>query len=337
MQISNTAADIVDIVSEVVVLQKAGKNFQGLCPFHTEKTPSFTVSPQKQIYYCFGCGAGGDVFEFLKNHGGLTFVEAARTLARRYGIELPHKKLSAQQRQVMSERERLLAVNRHALEFYSRTLAGDTEGQKARAYLQRRGLSAAMTGKFKLGYASPGWRRLHDYLLKKRISPALAEKAGLVVKKSGSAGYYDRFRERIVFPIFNLSTQVIGFGGRVMDDSLPKYLNSPETLVFNKRRALYGVHLAKQVCRRQESAFVVEGYFDLLALFQHGIENSVATLGTALTADHVKLLRGFIGPKGRVILVFDSDAAGLKARQKKHSDIQSGTCGSPYSGSAPRT
>ena len=308
-EIKNTA-DIVDIVSEMVLLKKAGKNYLGLCPFHSEKTPSFTVNREKQIFYCFGCAAGGNIFSFLMKHEGLSFPEVAKMLARKYGIELPLQNMSPEQKRQLSERENILTVNRLAAEFFRQGLLNSASGKAARAYLKKRGMTREIFENFYLGYAPEGWDHLTLFLSKKKVSPALAEKSGLIVSKKNKNGFYDRFRNRIIFPIFDVNLQVIGFGGRVLDDSEPKYLNSPETPVYNKRRSLYGIHSAKKHCREQGTVYIVEGYFDLLALHQHGIENAVATLGTALTQDQVRILKGYAH---RMVLVYDSDDAGIKA------------------------
>lgn len=310
------AADIVDVISEAVALKKTGKNYLGLCPFHSEKTPSFSVSPEKQIFYCFGCGEGGNIFSFIMKREGLTFPEAARILSRRYGIEIPAQKMSPEQKQRMGEREGLLKINSQAMEFFHWNLLETPAGKKALSYLSKRGTPKEIIHRFKLGFAPERWDGLTNYFLKKRIPTGILEKSGLIIRRKTNNGFYDRFRGRIVFPIFDVSAQVIGFGGRVMDDSLPKYLNSPETPIYNKRRSLYGVHQAKNRCREKESVYIVEGYFDLLALHQHGMENSVATLGTALTKEHVRVLKGLVGTDGKVALVFDSDEAGIKAAQR---------------------
>jgi DNA primase len=307
------SADIVEVVSEVVRLKKTGKNHLGLCPFHSEKTPSF---PDKQIFHCFGCGVGGNIFSFLMKQEGITFPEAVRSLARRYGIEIPERKLSPGQRRRLSERENLLTINRLALDFFRHSLHELPAGKGARDYLAKRRIKPEVVDDFQVGYAPKGWDNVLNYLIKKGHRPALIEKCGLVVARKNAGGYYDRFRDRVIFPIFALSSQVIGFGGRVLDDSLPKYLNSPETALYNKSRSLYGLNLAKQHCRAHESVYVVEGYLDLIALYQHGFRNAVATLGTSLTPEHVRLLRGSIGDKGKVILVYDSDEAGIKAAKR---------------------
>ncbi len=310
------SVDIVAIISEIVLLKKVGRNYVGLCPFHTEKTPSFTVSPEKQIFYCFGCGTGGNIFNFLMNHDGLSFFETAKMLAKRYGIEIPAQTMSPEQKRRISERESLLATNKQAMDFFKHSLLSDAEGKIALEYLKKRGIGEDTITIFNLGFAPAGWDSVINYFSKKNISHELVEKSGLIIKRKSKNGYYDRFRNRIIFPIFDVSKQVLGFGGRVMDDSLPKYLNSPETSVYNKSRSLYGLHIAKGQCRASETVYIVEGYFDLLALHQHGILNSVATLGTSLTQEHVQLLRGFVGKNGRFVLVYDSDAAGIKAAER---------------------
>jgi len=311
-EIKNTA-NIVEVVSEVVLLKKTGKNYIGLCPFHSEKTPSFTVSQAKQIFYCFGCAAGGNVFSFLMKHDGISFPDAAKILARRYGIDIPVRTMSPEQKRRMSQRENLLAVNRQAMEFFRKQLLDAVSGKRAMGYLKKRGINKEIFDNFNLGYAPQGWDNILSFFKKKNISLNLVEKAGLIVPRKEKSGFYDRFRDRLIFPIFDLNMQAIGFGGRVMDDSMPKYLNSPETPVYNKSRSLYGLNLAKMKCRENGRVYIVEGYFDLLALHQHGFQDSVATLGTSLTPEHVQILKGFVGKDGKIILVFDSDDAGIKA------------------------
>ena len=308
-EIRNTA-NIIDVISERVVLKRAGKDHVGLCPFHSEKTPSFTVSSVKQIFHCFGCGAGGDVFSFLMKYDGIGFFEAAQSLARRYGIDLPERDMTPAQRKVVSLRQQLLDLNRQVMVYYTDQLRHPAKGQQARAYLADRGFSKEVITGFSLGFAPDGWDSLVGFFRNLNVSRPLAEQTGLVVPRK-SSGFYDRFRNRVIFPITDVSGQVIGFGGRVMDDSKPKYLNSPETPVYNKSQSLYGADAARTRSRETGAVYIVEGYFDLIALHQHGITNSVATLGTALTADHVQLLnRGFAQ---KAFLVFDSDEAGLKA------------------------
>ena len=227
-EIRNTA-DIVDIVSEAVLLKKSGRNYIGLCPFHSEKTPSFTVSPEKQIFHCFGCGEGGNVFTFLMKQHGYSFPEALKTLASRYGVDLPNQALTPVQKSRIKERENLLAVNKLALGFFCNALHKSEGGRNALTYLNKRAISGDTINEFKLGYAPKGWDNLTDFFNKKNVSLILVEKSGLIIARKNTSGFYDRFRDRIIFPIFDLSQQVIGFGGRVMDDSLPKYINSPES------------------------------------------------------------------------------------------------------------
>jgi DNA primase len=312
LEIKN-AADIVEVVSESVLLKKTGKNYVGLCPFHSEKTPSFTVSPQKQIFYCFGCAAGGNVISFIMKRDGISFPEAARILSKQYGINIPAKTMSKEQEMLRSERENLFAVNRQAVGFFYNNLLSAPSGKQAVLYLEKRGISQETIEIFRIGYAPEGWNNINNFFQKKKIPLDIVEKAGLIVKREKKDGFYDRFRNRIIFPIFNVNMHVIGFGGRVLGDDLPKYLNSPETPIYNKSSSLYGLHRARQQCRETETVYIVEGYFDLLALHQNGIQNSVATLGTSITTDHVHILRNVIGKDGKVVLVFDSDDAGLKA------------------------
>ncbi|MBW1846669.1 MAG: DNA primase [Deltaproteobacteria bacterium] len=310
------AADIVEIITDYVVLKKTGKNYVGLCPFHSEKTPSFTVSSEKQIFHCFGCGEGGNVFTFLMKKDGLSFPDAIRLIGKRYGIEIPEKRHKEKNRG-FDEKEILYNINKMAMMFYKENLQNSKAGKMAFAYLKNRGMKNETISEFDLGCAPEGWNHLLNYFSRKEVSQKIIEKAGLVIPRKDKGGYYDRFRNRIIFPISDMSNRVIGFGGRVMDDSLPKYLNSPETPVFNKGSSLYGLSQAKQKCRDSETVYIAEGYFDLLSLHQHGIENSVATLGTSLTGEHVQLLRNrYVGENGKVILVYDSDVAGIKAAQR---------------------
>lgn len=322
------AADIVEIVSESVSLRRAGKNLVGLCPFHAEKTPSFTVSPDKQIFYCFGCGAGGNVFSFVMKQEGTTFADAARALARRFGVDLPEKPLTRQDQKRISEQDALLAVNRAAADFYHHTLLREESAAGARAYLTRRGLTSETLAAFQLGYAPKGWDHLLKFMTRQRFAPSLLEKAGLVAARKEGSGFYDRFRDRVIFPIRDEQSRVVGFGGRVMDDSTPKYLNSPETPVYVKRRVLYGFHRAKETCRAEGTVYIVEGYLDLIALHQHGILNAAATLGTALSPEHIRSLARFAG---HLVLVYDSDEAGIRSAQrcidifwKEHVDFRRG-------------
>lgn len=318
------ASDIVEVISSAVLLKKAGKDFVGLCPFHTEKTPSFTVSTDKQIFYCFGCGTGGNVFSFLMKMDGLTFPEAVRLLADKSGIALPNAFSSPMEKRRLTERERLLTINRLAMDFFQERLKNRNTGENAQVYLQNRGITTDTIKAFSLGYAPPGWRNLTSYMAGKKKSADQLEKAGLIIKKKEGSGFYDRFRDRIIFPIFDQGAQVIGFGGRVIDDGLPKYLNSPQTPVYDKSRSLYGIHMAKRKCRQSGVVYLVEGYLDLIALYQNGIENASATLGTSLTDAHVQILKGAVGPSGKAVLVYDSDQAGIKAAERSVAVFQKG-------------
>lgn len=309
------AADIVDVISDVVALKKTGKNFQGLCPFHAEKTPSFSVNPAKQIFYCFGCGAGGDVLSFLTKQKGITFPEAMKELSNRYGISLPEEKLTPEQKRQVNERDQLFRINNLANDFFKQNLSGPM-GSVPQQYLRKRKLTPDTIQTFELGFSPNEWNDLSNFLARKRVPSKLIEKSGLVSPRKKGGGYYDTFRNRIIFPILNTNRQIIGFGGRVMTDGMPKYLNSSETPIYNKRRTLYGINLAKESARETETVYVVEGYFDAIALYQNGIQNTVATCGTALTSAHVKLLKGLVGKSGKVVLVFDSDAAGVRAAER---------------------
>lgn len=307
------SADILEIISDAVTLKKAGRNYLGLCPFHSEKTPSFTVSPDKQMFYCFGCGEGGNVFTFIMKQEGVAFPDAVRFLARRYGITVVDQTLGPGLKNQLDERELLFQINHQAMAFFHQRLLNPQTGNTALSYLTRRGLPPNILTDFKLGYALPGWNDLVNYFSQTGVALTLVEKAGLISRRQNSNGYYDRFRDRIIFPIYNIHQQVAGFGGRVMDDSLPKYLNSPETSLYSKSRSLYGLFQAKPFCRQTGEVFIAEGYMDLLSLHLHGIQNSVATLGTAMTEEHIRLLKGV---SQKITLVYDSDQAGIKAAQR---------------------
>ncbi len=306
------AAQIVDIVGECVSLKRAGTNMKGLCPFHGEKTPSFMVSPERQTFHCFGCGEGGDVLSFVMKYYNLTFPEALKELANRYQITLPEKRFSAADQNKAEKREKLFEVNERATRMYHEFLMNHAEAEQARSYLAGRGISPEMIKKFKLGYAPAGWDYLHNKVSKSSIPLADAEAAGLLVKKD-KGGFYDRFRDRILFPIFELTGRVVGFGGRILGEGEPKYLNTPETLVFDKGRMLFGLYRHRDTIRQTRQAVIVEGNFDLLSLVVHGMENVVAPLGTALTQTQVRILKGYAD---EIILLFDGDVAGVKAAMR---------------------
>ena len=311
------ASDIVDVISEVVLLKKSGRNYFGLCPFHSEKSPSFSVSPEKQIFHCFGCSAGGNVFSFLMRHHGISFPEAVRMAGARVNIVVEMASIDPERKQQIALKEELFRLNARVMDHYNEILSTRPGGQGARNYLRDRGITPETIDTFCLGYAADRWDDMVRFFRQLKLGRNLAEQSGLVLAKKsdrgGTRGYYDRFRNRIVFPIVDTNMQVAGFGGRVMDDAMPKYLNSPETPVYSKGRILYGLHLAKQYCRQADCVYIVEGYFDFLSLFQNGIKNAVASLGTALTDDHVRRLKGFAT---RAVLVFDSDNAGINAAKR---------------------
>jgi len=304
------ATNIVDVISEAVLLKKRGKDYVGLCPFHSEKTPSFTVSPAKQIFHCFGCATGGNVFSFLMKHEALTFPEAARRLAGQAGIDIPVQAMSPEQRKHAGERDLLFEINQMAMDQFHRALMHPDRGGRAMAYLGERGITQETVETFNLGYAPDGWENLATFLARKGVPRSAVEKSGLVLPRRGGTGYYDRFRERIMFPICDGNRRVMGFGGRALGDGQPKYLNSPETPLYHKGRSLYGLPNARAACRESGTAYIVEGYFDFLSLYQNNIRNVVATLGTALTPEHIRILKGHAG---KLVLVYDSDEAGVKA------------------------
>jgi len=309
-------ADVVEIVGRYVQLKKGGANFMGLCPFHGEKSPSFSVSPAKQFYHCFGCGKNGNAISFLMDHAGMTFVEAVKDLAQQYGLQVPEDDASPQDRaRAAEQREKQTTLNdvlEKAGEAYRKHLK---ESTKAKDYFKGRGLSGEIAKQFGLGYAPEGWRSLAS-VFPNYDDPLLVE-SGLVILNiddaSGEEKRYDRFRDRVMFPIRNVKGECIGFGGRVLGDDKPKYLNSPETPVFSKGRELYGLFEARHALREQGYALVTEGYMDVVALAQLGFPNTVATLGTACTAEHVQKLFRFTDA---VVFSFDGDAAGRRAARK---------------------
>lgn len=306
-----TRAHIVDLVSEYISLRQAGKNYVGLCPFHQEKTPSFTVNPDKQIFYCFGCGEGGNAISFIMKINNMSFPESVRHLAGRFGIPLPVKELTAQQRKAAGERETLCRINRVAADHFSRNLAS-AEGKDATRYLEDRGIGRAVIKDFGLGYAREGWNSLMNFLTDNRIPLDAAEKAGLIVSPA-KGRRYDRFRGRIMFPIEDMNGQVIGFGGRIIGTGEPKYMNSPESPVYVKRKTLYGLYRSRSEIQKKDGVIVVEGYFDFLTLWEAGITNVVATLGTALTREQVGLIRRLTK---KVTMLFDPDEAGKNAAER---------------------
>lgn len=299
--------DIVEIVSDYIALKKKGKLLWGLCPFHQEKTPSFKVDPVAQLYHCFGCSEGGNVFTFIMKVEHLEFPEAVEALANRIGYKITYESSGSQK---SSKKDRIFEANRLAMQFYQYILLNLPGGSGGLSYLKKRGLKDSAIREFGLGFAPKTWSSTLNYLTKKGFSKEEIFEAGLIVE--GKGNYYDRFRGRVIFPIADIRGRTIAFGGRVLGNDQPKYLNSSETAIYRKSSTLYGLHMAKNEMVRTGTAIVVEGYMDVLAMAQAGITNTVATLGTAFTAEHVELLKRFAD---RVVLVFDADAAGIKATQ----------------------
>ncbi len=306
-------SDIVDVISDYVRLKKQGRNYVGLCPFHNEKTPSFIVSPEKQIYRCFGCGEGGNVFSFLMKIDGLSFPEAVKALARRAGITVPE--VDDPERNARSrERDKAYEVNELAKNFFQYILHNHKIAAAARSYLEHRGITTETAEEFQIGFAPPSWDGLIQFMQKKGFPGEELVQLGLALPRTkGRPGYYDRFRNRIIFPIWNTQGKVAGFGGRVLDDSLPKYLNSPETPVFNKSHLLYGINKAADKIRQLDQAIIVEGYLDVITCHQAGIRNVVASLGTAFTKEQGKLLLRY---SQQVVIAYDTDAAGVNATMR---------------------
>lgn len=306
-------AGILEVISETVVLKRAGKDYKGLCPFHGEKTPSFHVNAEKGIFKCFGCGEGGDVFAFVQKTKGLEFIDSVRELARKYGVKLAE---SVEDRKEYDRRSQILMLYQQASEYYLRLLRDPVEGAFARKYLEDRGLSPETIEKFKLGYAPNSWDGLLRFLTEKtKVSAATLEEAGLVRRRQESSGHYDLFRNRLMIPICDSEGRVIAFGGRTLGDDQVKYLNSPETPIYHKGLHLFGFNLAKEAIKSKDSVIVVEGYFDAITSHQFGFTNTVATLGTALTEQQSKLLVRYTESK-RVYLSFDADAAGVRAVER---------------------
>ncbi|QJQ94790.1 MULTISPECIES: DNA primase [Halomonadaceae] len=305
--------DVVEVVGERVQLKKSGRNFSGLCPFHQEKSPSFTVSQDKQFYHCFGCGAHGNALRFLMEYDNLRFPEAVEQLASRQGIEVPREGADDPRAQAR-EKKRKEGVNllEVAASFF-RTRLKMAEGQAARAYLERRGLSGDIQADFAIGYAPDVWDALKRHLVEQGIGEAVQVEYGLLVHREESGRTYDRFRDRVMFPIRDIKGRTIAFGGRVLGDAKPKYLNSPETPVFHKGRELYGLYEARQANRQLERMLIVEGYMDVVALAQFGIRNACATLGTSTSEEHLQRLFRVVS---EVVFCFDGDRAGRQAASR---------------------
>lgn len=298
--------DIVDVIGSYVKLKKKGSSYMGLCPFHNEKTGSFSVTPSKQMYHCFGCGAGGNVFTFLMQYENYTFVEAMQELAQRVGIELPQHEMTDAQKKEADKKSRLLEINKEAAKYFY-SLLRSPRGQRAHDYFKKRELTDETMQKFGLGYSDQYSNDLYKYLRSKGYEDNILKESGLI-SYNEVRGAYDKFWNRAMFPIMDTHNRVIGFGGRVMGDGEPKYLNSPETKIFDKSRNLYGLNIAKS--SRREYILLCEGYMDVIALHQAGFDNAVASLGTALTSGHASLLKRYAK---EVYITYDSDKAGVKA------------------------
>ncbi len=300
--------DIVDLVSEYVTLQKAGRNFKGLCPFHSEKHPSFFVFPEQQSWHCFGaCGTGGDIFSFIMKKDGIDFGQALRLLAQRGGITL--SPLEAPDKAEDEKKERLFQINEAATEYYHHLLSSTKAGEAARSYLARRKVMPETIKEFRLGFSPDAWETLKNYLLGKSYTEKELVEAGLIIEKEGG-GSYDRFRNRLMFPICDIQGRVTGFGARVLDDSLPKYINSPQTSIFDKSSILYGIDKAKSAIKKKNLVIIVEGYMDVLTAHQHDWQNVVGSMGTSLTEKQVEGIKRLTN---NITLALDADLAGEEA------------------------
>ncbi|MBX7219614.1 MAG: DNA primase [Blastocatellia bacterium] len=307
-------ADIVRIVSDYVALKKRGSTYIACCPFHQEKSPSFNVHPAKQMFKCFGCGVAGSVFTFVMNIEHVPFPEAVRLIAQKCGLELPQEEVARETREAELERERLLQLHDWAAEFFQEQLERP-EAKFAQTYLMERSITEATVRLLRLGYAPDRWDAMGNYLKKRGATTTEIEKSGLVTVKESGTGFYDRFRGRLMFPITDNQGRVVAFGGRILGEGEPKYLNSPETLIYTKGRHLYGLYLAKESIRKNGFVILVEGYFDFALPFQEGVGNIVASLGTALTENQVRLMRRFL-ERPQVIINFDPDRAGQAATER---------------------
>ena len=311
--------DIVELISQYVSLKRSGVNHMGLCPFHSEKSPSFSVNSARQFFHCFGCGVGGDVFSFLMQIEGLAFPDAVRRLAERIGIDLEERILSPEEEMRQQQRERLYRVNEVTAKYFHQLLMDHPAGDTARKYMKARGYGRKAAGEYQIGFALDSWDGLKKHLEEQGLAAADARTLGLIRPGKQGRGDYDLFRGRLIFPVYDLSGQIVAFAGRVLDDSKPKYINSPESPIYHKGRVLFGLYQARQAMRQSGEVLVVEGYFDQLALYRAGFPQVVATCGTALTADHTRILKRYVQ---RVILLFDQDAAGKQATFKAMTTLQ---------------
>lgn len=308
------SSDIVDVISEYVQLKKQGRNYFGLCPFHGESTPSFSVSPEKQIFHCFGCGAGGNVFSFLMQMEGTEFGEAVQKLAQKQNIEMPESFQPAKSDVKLEAAEKkMLEAHELLKKFYHHLLLNTKEGEEALEYLLKRGFTKETIEKFEIGYSLPSWDFVTKFLTKRGYDPSLMEQAGLLVKKSGGQDFLDRFRNRIMFPIHDHHGNTVAFSGRVLSNEQPKYLNSPETKIFNKSRLLYHFHQARIHIRKHQETVLLEGFADVISTVSAGVENAVATMGTSLTEEQAKIIKR---NSAGVIICYDADNAGVEAAMR---------------------
>ena len=304
---------IVEVISDYISLKKSGVNYKGLCPFHAEKTPSFIVNEEKKIFHCFGCGASGNVFNFLMKFEHLSFPDAVKEAARRAGISLPLRMDEFKSEEKAEGNAELLKINQSASDYFKEILHTSKEGERGRKYLVKRGIDKGIAEEFKLGFAPNRWDGVLTFLSDKGILREDLQRLGLVIPREDRKGFYDRFRNRLIFPIADFKGRVVGFGGRAIEAEEPKYMNSPDSPVYTKGYHVYGLHVSLPSIRKTDQAIIVEGYFDLLSMYQHGIKNVVATLGTALTPHQIKLLKRYTK---NLIIIFDSDEAGEKAAMR---------------------
>ncbi|MFS0822670.1 DNA primase [Bacillus sp. 1P02SD] len=318
------SVDIVDVISEYVQLKKQGRNYFGLCPFHGENTPSFSVSPDKQIFHCFGCGAGGNVFSFLMDLEGYSFAEAAAKLAEKVNIDLSDYQYQTAVSDKNNDVSKMQEAHELLKKFYHHLLLNTKEGQPALDYLTNRGFTREIIDKFEIGYALDSWSFATKFLQKRGFKPELMERAGLLVKKEDTGTFFDRFRNRIMFPIWDHQGKTIAFSGRVLEKGQePKYLNSPETIIFNKSKTLYNFHQARLEIRKQQQAVLFEGFADVIAADRADVPNSICTMGTSLTDEHVKIIRRNVES---VVICYDSDNAGLDAALRASSMLLDAGC-----------
>jgi DNA primase len=304
------SCSIVDVISDYVSLKKSGANYKGLCPFHVEKTPSFMVNEQKKIFHCFGCGASGNVFNFLMKNEHLTFPDAVREAARKAGISVPVRRTEERSEQKTGNFSELYQINEYAAEYFTDMLIRTREGETGRKYLVKRGIDKEIVQQFKLGFSPNRWDGLLRYLSVKGIPVEEEKRLGLIIPREDKKGFYDRFRNRLIFPITDVQGRLIGFGGRAIGEDEPKYLNSPDSPVYSKGHHVYGLSQSLPSIRKEDQAIIVEGYFDLLSMYQHGLKNVVATLGTAITPHQIRLLKRYTK---NLLVIFDPDESGKKA------------------------